>query len=627
MFKATFRKQAVKYFAGLLLIVSSLAVIGIWFLMMMQMLYRDKIYPRVFVGDIALGNKSRAEAKQILDQKIKDLNRGVEFSWQDKKTVISPSSVSFDGDLAYQLFAFDTEKTINDAYGLGRGNSAFGNFQQKLSCWLWSCNVPLAVNYNQTKIIDLLKQEFSSFEAYAEDASLQWQGEHWQIKSEKFGHRFDYQAASALFLNNLSQVKNSPIRLILEEEAPKIFQAEVGDLSPQIDKLTGLVPFVLKFEDKTWTAWAGDIRSWLDLRIDYQTKGKNISVDINEKRLGEYFDKKIAPAINQLPKEAKFDVADGRVSLFQASNDGRQIDIKTTAENIRQAMSLNTKEANIAVAMAKAESDGKNIDTMGIEEIIGTGTSNFAGSPVNRRHNIKVGASAINGLLIKPGEEFSLVKALGEIDASTGYLPELVIKQNRTIPEYGGGLCQIGTTAFRTAVESGLKITERRSHSYRVQYYEPAGTDATIYNPWPDFKFVNDTKNYILIQTRIEGDVLTFDFWGKRDGRIVEKTKPVIYNIVKPPLTRIVETLDLKPGVKKCTERAHNGASAYFDYKVTYADGTVKEERFSSHYVPWQEVCLLGVEALSDPNKPADGQLPPANPDALNVVAPTGTGQ
>ena len=70
------------------------------------------------------------------------------------------------------------------------------------------------------------------------------------------------------------------------------------------------------------------------------------------------------------------------------------------------------------------------------------------------------------------------------------------------MPEYGGGLCQIGTTVFRAAVNSGLPITERRPHAYRVVYYEPAGFDATIYDPRPDLRFINDTENYILIQTK-----------------------------------------------------------------------------------------------------------------------------
>jgi vancomycin resistance protein YoaR len=141
-----------------------------------------------------------------------------------------------------------------------------------------------------------------------------------------------------------------------------------------------------------------------------------------------------------------------------------------------------------------------------------------------------------------------------------------------------------------------LPVTERRNHSYRVSYYEPAGTDATIYDPWPDYRFENDTPANILIQARIEGTDLYFDFWGTDDGRVASHTEPVIYNIVRPGPTRYIETADLAPGAKKCTEHAHNGADAYFDYQVKYPDGEIVDKRFTSHYVPWREVCLMGKQ-------------------------------
>jgi hypothetical protein len=136
----------------------------------------------------------------------------------------------------------------------------------------------------------------------------------------------------------------------------------------------------------------------------------------------------------------------------------------------------------------------------------------------------------------------------------------------------------------------------RQNHSYRVSYYEPAGMDATIYDPLPDVRFINDTPDYLLIQARIEGDNLYFDFWGKSDGRQATTTTPVIFNIVKPAPTKIIETTDLKPGERRCTESSHNGADTYFDYTVIYPDGEEKVERFKSHYVPWRAVCLVGAE-------------------------------
>jgi len=98
---------------------------------------------------------------------------------------------------------------------------------------------------------------------------------------------------------------------------------------------------------------------------------------------------------------------------------------------------------------------------------------------------------------------------------------------------------------------------------------------------------------------------LTFDFWGTKDGRQVEETAPTIYNITKPAPAKYTETLSLPPGQIKCTEKAHNGADAFFDYKVTYPDGTIKQKRFTSHYVPWRQVCLIGVNQLSASSTPA----------------------
>ena len=351
--------------------------------------------------------------------------------------------------------------------------------------------------------------------------------------------------------------------------------------------------------------------------------------------MANFLEEEISSQIDKEPIDARFAMKNGRVIEFQGNQDGLKLDIANSIIKIRSQF-IN-QDLNQAIELIFKEIKSTNItgqtNDLGIKEIIGIGQSNFAGSPPNRRHNIRTGANTLNGLLIKPNEEFSLNKALGEINASSGYLPELVIKGNETIPEYGGGLCQIGTTMFRVALATGLPITARRSHSYRVSYYEPAGTDATIYDPWPDVRFVNDTANHILIQTRIEGNNLYFDFWGAKDGRIIEKTEPSIYNIVKPGPTKIIETLDLPIDEKKCTERAHNGADAYFDYKVIYPETVfsnlststlnlikkvwdkeetiqtdsiiqvVKEKRFSSHYVPWREVCLIGVEKLTEEEK------------------------
>jgi len=138
-----------------------------------------------------------------------------------------------------------------------------------------------------------------------------------------------------------------------------------------------------------------------------------------------------------------------------------------------------------------------------------------------------------------------------------------------------------------------------------------------------DLKFINDTPAYLLLQTKIEGENLIFELWGTSDGRKVEITKPKIYNFVSPGPTKLLETEDLPPGEKKCTERAHTGADAEFSRTITFANGEVKTETWKSHYVPWAAVCLIGKAPASPaPEVPPDEKSPPTNEPPTEPTLP-----
>jgi vancomycin resistance protein YoaR len=193
-----------------------------------------------------------------------------------------------------------------------------------------------------------------------------------------------------------------------------------------------------------------------------------------------------------------------------------------------------------------------------------------------------------------------LVEALKPFTAEAGYRPELVIKGNKLLPEIGGGACQIGTTTFRAALSSGLEITQRRNHSFAVSYYNDEnglpGADATIYDPWPDFKFINNTPAHVLIQTHVEGDELIYEFWGTSDGRQASTTKPAILARQSAPPTNYIETTDLPVGTTSCSGSNVPGYTTTFTYTVVMPDGEEKVENFDSYYKPWQKICLVGVE-------------------------------
>jgi vancomycin resistance protein YoaR len=398
------------------------------------------------------------------------------------------------------------------------------------------------------------------------------------------------------------------INIKTQTKYPEITASELISLDGDIKTIIGTENLVLFFQDTQsgatsseellWNIKPEKIITWFSVS---KVNGKTIfSLDLE--KVKSYLELNVSKELYVEAIMPRFEIKNNKVNSWQRGKLGRELDLEGSAKLINEKFFQNERKILLITKTAGEDNPSVTSD-LNLNEILGTGFSDFTGSPANRVKNIKVGAAAAQGLLIKPGEEFSLVKTLGDVTKETGYFPELVIKGNKTVPEYGGGLCHIGTTIFRAALASGLPITSRQNHSYRVSYYEPAGTDAAIYIPNPDVRFVNDTANYILIQVRIVKTKIYFDFWGTSDGRIATTTTPVIYNITKPSPTKLIETPDLALGVKKCTEKAHNGADAYFDYKVIYPAGAtstpIKERRFKSHYVPRQEVCLIGTGAAS----------------------------
>ena len=278
----------------------------------------------------------------------------------------------------------------------------------------------------------------------------------------------------------------------------------------------------------------------------------------------------LARKVNSDPVDAKFSITDGKVTTFTEEKVGITLDAEKSLQTLISALTSKELPAQIALNYdsKKPAINYGEVNNFGISALIGEGTSNFKGSPSNRIHNIKVATERYDGLLIKPGEEFSFVKALGEVDGDHGYLPELVIKNNATEPEFGGGICQVSSTAFRAAIYSGLKITARRNHAYPVSYYNPQGMDATVYVPNPDLRFVNNTPGYILIQTKIVGTVLTFDFYGTDDGRKPTVDGPTITErqpdgALKATFTQHVFDKDGKEIIKDIFNSAYNSPYRY----------------------------------------------------------------
>lgn len=305
---------------------------------------------------------------------------------------------------------------------------------------------------------------------------------------------------------------------------------------------------------------------------------------------------------NKPAKNALFKFNKGRVIAFRKEENGLEIlsdkflkDIEKIIDNDSKYEKINIKTKIIFPEITLAKSNN-----FGIEEKITSGSSNFSGSIPERIFNINLAASKFNGILIPPGKIFSFNETIGEVSTHFGYKKAYVIKEGKTILDDGGGVCQVSTTLFRAVLNAGLPILERTAHAYRVHYYEndsQPGFDATVYAPYVDFKFKNDSPAYILIETAIdkENNVLLFNLFGKKDKRKVFISPVTIWDIASPPETKYQEDPTLKKGIIKQVEWPASGAKTSFNYQVIKEGKIIFEKTFYSYYQPWPAVFLVGT--------------------------------
>lgn len=588
----------------------------------------DRIAKGVSAGGVKLGSMTRDEATSALATRFDGMRLSYDIPGANAMIV------------AEAVADLNAAHVAELAFLVGRGDGSVKSAIDRMGAAVFGDDIPLTYRFDKEAMRAELDKSFMGKTDPATDAVLlvKFVGANPEISvtPEREGWTIDFVAVAHETEARIAKLDATPIKIAVRKDVPRVRATDVESFKPALHRAIGRAPITLSIEDETWTVSKALLADWL---IVTASDGV-LHPAVDPKKVDLYLESRGAK-FSVEPTNATFNMKDGKVTVFVPASDGSKIDAAGTIDGIESKLfgSDEPKSTTIEVAMTvvvpKITTEAAN--PFGIKEIIGIGETNFGGSPKNRRHNIAIGAKSVHGTLIPPGEEFSLLKTLGTIDDTTGYLQELVIKGNKTTPEYGGGLCQIGSTAFRGALASGMLITARQNHSYRVPYYERdgdgayigPGKDATIYDPAPDFKFKNDTSNHILIQTAIKGDRLSFIFWGVKDGRIAEQTDSRVFNVVPPPEKLVTKTVDLAPGVTKCTERAHAGSDAVFTYTVTYPDGEKNVVDFKSRYRPWREVCLLGVtQAELDAAKAAgeiseDGSVIPQSADAAGVTGTT----
>lgn len=333
-----------------------------------------------------------------------------------------------------------------------------------------------------------------------------------------------------------------------------------------------------------------------------------------------------------------FDRKTGAYS-YTKEQSGRVLDQEKLVTQLLDAAKEENFQAEIPAEFALKAPERTQAQAKEQYKVIGTFTTKTTTNK-NRNQNISLAVGAINGMVLKPGEEFSFNNATGNRTSEKGYQPAGAYRNGVLIEEPGGGVCQVSTTLYHAIIESGFKTTERNSHSFAPSYVEK-GQDAMVsFDGYagPDLKFVNTGSTSVILRASLEGTTLKISIVGipvLEDGVKVTIRSEKVKDSDPLPVT-YEENTALPFGTEKVVDKGTVGGY-YKSYRVLKkGDTVIKEEPLhNSSYKGKPEVIqrnttLMPQETVQETHTEAESSLSPAEgpreTDEAENVGPGVTG-
>ncbi|MBG0786840.1 MAG: VanW family protein [Anaerolineaceae bacterium] len=566
-----------------------------------QVVYADRIFPGVSVAGIDLSGLKEDEAYQALVDDLPYTYEGqIQLTYQDQVWTLRPIDLGF---------LVDPTATAQAALGVGRDRWLGRDLIDQGKAWFKGVQLAPVVYYDE-RIAELyLKELAAEIDAPMIEASLALDNTDVVIQNGQIGRQVAIDQSLQLLETVLSTLQDSVVPLIVTEEDPLILDASAqGEIAREM--LSAPLVLTASGGEESWTLPQEDLAGMLMIsQVEDGDAGiREFEISINPDVFDIYLNS-FAPDLHRDPENTRFMFNDDTLLLevVESAVIGRDLNVDASIEAINAG--LKAGEHTIALqfdTLDPAVTDDMTGEELGITELVQKETSFFYGSDAARVQNIETAAAQFYGLLIAPGETFSMVDALGDISLENGYAEALIIYGDETIQGVGGGVCQVSSTLFRAAFFAGFPINERHAHAYRVGYYEYdengiknpnyIGLDATVYVPIVDMKFTNDTPYWLLMETYVYrgSQSLVWKFYSTKDGRTVDWDTTGLVNVVPAPDPIFRENDELaKDEVRKVDYGVDGGDVTIV--RTVFMDGEVYfTDTFRTHFQAWQEIWEYG---------------------------------
>ena len=401
------------------------------------------------------------------------------------------------------------------------------------------------------------------------------------------GHSISHQSMDEVD-TYLQERSTEPQKIRIVDPKGKETTMNLADLGITIDRV-GTLTDVMDY------GYESDVMTYVMHRVDalLHEKAMNIRYKVDGPVAESYF-LNYAKAMGQVGANATVTL-EGNTVVHQPAKVGRKLDVTATMKRLQEQLQEGKVETLELVINESAQPTITDKDLVSITSILGSFTTYFDGSNTSRAHNIHLASQKIHQTFIPAGGIFSFNQVVGERTPEAGYDDAPVFMGGRLVPGIGGGICQVSSTLFNTALLSGMDIVERDTHFAPVSYI-PVGLDATVAWGYIDFQFKNPYSHPIYVIAEEGAGYVTITILGAKED------VPQSVTITKGKEQRIpnkkIEKIDEAVKEETVEEAGHEGVSVDTTRTIVYGDGRSSTYTFNSYYEPVDTVIVTGPNVV-----------------------------
>lgn len=309
--------------------------------------------------------------------------------------------------------------------------------------------------------------------------------------------------------------------------------------------------------------------------VEVNNETQEIQIPTTERKPDEINLENIYTEIRKSPQDAYY-----TKEPFEVHPHVDGIDFNISIEEAKSLLNTENQQVVIPLKITKPNVTTNQIGTEAFPNLLASYSTTFSTKAANRTTNIRLASNKINGVVLMPGEQFSYNKVVGKRTAQAGFKSAPAYSGGKVVNDIGGGICQVSSTLYNTALRANLEIIKRSNHRFATGYV-PLSTDATVSWGGPEFIFKNSRKYPIKIVSKVNGGKITVDIYGCKEETEYEVVIKSETLQTIPMKTEYRTNTSLPQGTTKTVQKGHGGYKSRA-YRILKLNGKVVSKQLLS---------------------------------------------